>query len=193
MGSNLPSLKSISEKFLTPKGIKILLILGIIGIVLIFISEYVSFGNKQPVAANSSSSSDNLQNYTSSLETKLKTILSSIDGVGKADVMITFDSGTQFVYEQTAKETNNTTDQTQGDGGKQTTANNDNETTPVIINADSGVQQPLVKTELLPSVKGVVIVCYGGDDATVKENVSKAVSVALGLTPNHICVTKKSK
>jgi stage III sporulation protein AG len=193
MNFNLPSFKSISEKFLTPKGIKILLIIGVIGIALIFLSDFMSSGNKQAVVASSSSSEQSLQSYTATLETKMKAIISNIDGVGKADVMITFESGTQYIYEQTAKETNNTTDQTQGDGGKQTTANNNNETTPVIITADSGGQQPLIKTELLPDVKGVVIVCDGGDDATVQENVSKAVSIALGLSSNHICVTKKSK
>jgi stage III sporulation protein AG len=185
--------KGIFEKFVTPKGTKILLIIGIIGIALIFLSEYVSFGSKQPKQASSSSSIQSLQSYSLSLEAKLKGIIGSINGVGKADVMITFDSGTQYVYEQTAKATNNTTDQKQGDGGTQTTQNTDQETTPVIITADSGGQQPLVRTELLPDVKGVVVVCDGGDNATVQENVTNAVSTALGLTSNHICVIKKSK
>jgi stage III sporulation protein AG len=193
MGSNFPSFKGIFEKFLTPKGTKILLIIGIIGIALIFLSEYVSFGNKQPQQASSSSSTESLQSYTVSLEAKLKAIISNINGVGNANVMITFESGTQYVYEQTAKETNDTTNQTQGDGGTQTTQNTNQETTPVIITADSGGQQPLVKTELLPDVKGVVVVCDGGDSATVQENVTDAVSTALNLTSNHICVIKKSK
>lgn len=193
MNLNSPGFKGFLEKIITPKGTKILLTIGIIGIALIFLSEYVSFGNIKPQMASSSSNMQSLQSYTLSLEAKLKEIIININGVGKADVMITFDSGTQYIYEQTAKETNNNTDQTQGDGGKQTTENTNQETTPVIITAESGGQKPLVKTELLPDVKGVVVVCDGGDNATVQENVTNAVSTALGLTSNHICVIKKSK
>ena len=193
MGLKFSSFKGSFEKILTPKGTKIILIIGIIGIALIFLSEFVSFGNKQTAKMTSSSSVESLQTYTVNLESKLKTIISSISGVGNADVMITFDSSAQYVYEQTAKDTNNITDQTQGDGGKQTTQNTDQETSPVIITADSGGQQPIIKTELLPKVKGVVVVCDGGDNATVMENVTDAVSTALDLTSNHICVIKKSK
>ena len=45
-------------------------------------------------------------------------------------------------------------------------------------------------TEILPTVKGVVIVCAGGDDQAVRERVQSAVTTALNITARRVCVTK---
>lgn len=45
-------------------------------------------------------------------------------------------------------------------------------------------------TELQPTVKGVVIVCEGGDQPLVQQRVTDAVTIALNISSKRVCVTK---
>ncbi|MBQ0097765.1 MAG: hypothetical protein KBS62_02345 [Oscillospiraceae bacterium] len=44
-----------------------------------------------------------------------------------------------------------------------------------------------------PTVRGVVVVCDGGDDANVVSRVLSAVTKSLDISSNKVCVTKLSK
>lgn len=198
--------KKITEKLFSKNGTKILLAAGFVGIALIFLSEFIpsasgvnagsassrvsAAANPAEAAAVSSQPTDE-DEYENALQSQLKSLVCSIQGVGKAEVMITFGSGTQYVYEQQQKQTVEKSSQRGTDGAAQANENDDNETQPVVISGESG-QQPVVKTQLKPQAVGVVVVCDGGDDPTVQENVVNAVSTALGLPANHVCVIKKS-
>lgn len=46
-----------------------------------------------------------------------------------------------------------------------------------------------VLTTIAPTIRGVVVVCSGCRSATVREKVSEAVSKALGIGANRVCVT----
>lgn len=50
--------------------------------------------------------------------------------------------------------------------------------------------QGLLVTELQPTVKGVVIVCEGGDQPLVQQRVTDAVTIALNISSKRVCVTK---
>ena len=54
---------------------------------------------------------------------------------------------------------------------------------------DNGTEIPLTVTEIMPSVSGIVIVCNGGNDNSVKELIRNTVSVALGIESDCVCVT----
>lgn len=41
-----------------------------------------------------------------------------------------------------------------------------------------------------PKVRGVVVVCDGGDDPTVKSRVLDAITKALNISSNKVCITK---
>ncbi|MDR3552707.1 MAG: hypothetical protein P4L75_06235 [Clostridia bacterium] len=189
---NLPDFKKIPEKLLSPKGTKLLLIAGITGIALIFLSQVISHGTKQQTTTVSSSS-PSLADYTGGLEKKVKNLITAIDGVGKAEVLITFESSEKNVYQQQEKQTADTTEQTQKDGEKQTAQSSDEEDSTVIISSADGGQQALLETQLTPQVEGVVVVCEGGGNPVVQENVTEAVSTALGVSSNHVYVTKMSE
>ena len=45
-------------------------------------------------------------------------------------------------------------------------------------------------THIDTELKGVAVVCEGGDDITVIKRITDLVSVVLGLSTNRICVTK---
>ena len=50
----------------------------------------------------------------------------------------------------------------------------------------------LVETTWLPEVRGVAVVCQGGDDAAVQARLTEMVSVLLGVSTNRISIAKMS-
>ena len=172
------------------KGTTILLIAGLAGMVLILLSTmWPSSAGKSSHSSSSAISSDE---YAAKLQKQLESIIGKIDGVGRVQVLVTMESGVQYVYEQNQKSASDKSSTSQTDGGTQTQENNSNEQNPVIVDNASGGQSPLVRTELQPAVKGVVVVCDGGDNATVKENVTDAIMTALDLPSTHISVSKRA-
>lgn len=180
----------IREFFSGKKGTTILLIAGLAGMVLILLSTmWPSSAGKSSRSSSSAISSDE---YAAKLQKQLESIIGKIDGVGRVQVLVTVESGVQYVYEQNQKSASDKSSTSQTDGGTQTQENNSNEQNPVIVDNASGGQSPLVRTELQPAVKGVVVVCDGGDNATVKENVTDAIMTALDLPSTHISVSKRA-
>jgi stage III sporulation protein AG len=182
--------KSVLGKLFGKKTTAILFIIGIAGIALIFISEFI-----HPASDNSQQAVQTVQNsdigtYESQTETRLENIIGEINGVGRVKVLVTAERGVENIYEQDNKTTTDKTQQSGGDGSVQTQDNNNTEQSPIIVNNDSGGQQALVKTQIQPQIIGVVVVCDGGDNADVQESVVNAVSTALGLPTNEISIMK---
>lgn len=172
------------------KGTTVLVVAGLIGIALIlFSSIWPSSTGKSAKSTSSAISSDE---YAARLGKQLEGIVGKIDGVGRVQVLVTVESGVQYVYEQNQKSSNDKSATSQTDGSTQTQENNNIEQNPVIVDNASGGQSPLVRTELQPAVKGVVVVCDGGDNPTVKESVTNAIMTALDLSSTRISVSKRA-
>lgn len=123
----------------------IILICGILGVALIFLSTLSGFEQEEKVVEYS------VEEYKTQMEDSIKTILSKIEGVGQVEVLLTIESSTEGVYLE-----NNST-----------------------------------KTkEIEPIIRGVVVVCQGGDDPVVVEKVLNAVTKALNVSSAKVCITK---
>ncbi|NCC06882.1 MAG: stage III sporulation protein AG [Clostridia bacterium] len=154
-----------------------LFIIGLAGILLIFMSDFFASDKK---AVKSESDTVSSEEYTNQLEAKLITLIESVDGAGKAKVMITLESESESIYAK------NETHETQTD---EASSSESYKSEHVIISA-SGGDAPLVETVLSPEIKGVAVVCEGGDDISVTKRIVDLTSVVLGLSTNRICVTK---
>lgn len=104
---------------------------------------------------------------------ELEEILAQIQGVGRVKVLLTQAAGEITVYQ-------NNTDQT-ADSVREDT---------VLITDGSRAEQGLIRQVLPPQYRGAVIVCQGGDRATVRLNIVDAVSAVTGLTSDKITVLK---
>ena len=150
------------------KGIKnievvVALILAAI-VILIFFSNFGGGGNVSETKAPEGSFAE----YVSSLETKLKKLISTIRDVGEVDVMITFASGVEQVY---AYET-------------ETVKNGNTETTTTELVYVSG--KPLVVKENLPEILGVAVSAQGADQIRVKMEIITAVQTLLKVEPSKV-------
>lgn len=141
---------SISKLFENEKITKVIIILGIIGIALIFLSTFTGFDTSKQKDSDTIFSVDT---YSQNLETELTDIITKIKGVGNADVMLTIENSVECVY---------------------------------LDNKDTKTKQ------IEPIIRGVVVVCDGGDDQIVVQRVIDAVTKALNISSSKVCVAKNN-
>jgi len=174
----------LKELFAGKRGTKIIVIAGIVGVALILLSEFMPKAAKQTVKQATT------EEYAAALESRLTGLIMNIGGAGKTQVMVTLENGYEYVY---ASEERVNTDKTEdtNDTGNRLQQRDDTENRLVVIGG-SGGEEALIRTEILPTVKGVVVVCEGGDQAIVQQRITDAVTTALGVTAKRVCVIKYS-
>ena len=118
--------------------------------------------------------------YSNILESKLKGLLGGIDGVGNVSVMVTLESGPELKIATQIDERTNTTTNSSGTTTSVTIVEE-----PIII-TQKGEDSPLVLMEILPVVKGVVVVAEGAKDVGVKLQLLEAVQALLDLPSVNI-------
>ena len=155
------------------KRVKIIVAIGLVGIVLIFASSMLDSTEKNKTQDNDTLS---YEEYTNQMENKLIKILSSIEGAGECRVMITLENTTESVYATDVEEKNNSN-----------TSNHKDEY--VIYDSDKGETPVLIK-EYLPKVQGVTVVCTGGDNTAVREKIIQSVTSLFNIPSNRVSVSK---
>lgn len=104
-------------------------------------------------------------------EERLGQILSQIDGVGKAQVLLTEAYGSETIFQM---------DSTNSESALDT----------VIVTDGNREEAGLVKQVLPPVYRGALVVCEGGNSASVRWKVVEAVSRVTGLSSDCITVLK---
>jgi len=197
----IEKLKRIYKAQSKKKLIENAVILAIIGIIII-VAGSTFFGKSNikveaPVATNTSSieaSSKSAEtNTNSNLENDIEKILSQISGVGKVNVMITYSTGKEIVPATDTKTTENNTQEKDNGGGTRNINQSNNESSVVYEENQSGSKTPIIIKELLPQVKGVVVVAEGAGDITIKENLTRAVQVLMDVPMYKIQVFTSGK
>ena len=170
---NLKGMKErLSPLWQGDKKTKLIVFAGLLGMALILFS---SFFEKEP-AAKAPGGEWNSEQYQAMLEQRLLETVSSVEGVGKAKVMITLESGVEYVYDGTDTKRVQEKDQT--------------EQSYILVDSGSGKREALLKTEKQPKVKGVVVVCEGAGNIVVEQRVLNVVTTSLDIPSNKVCVTK---
>lgn len=139
------------KKLLSGEKLKrIIIISGIAGIALIFISNYLSLGGNGEKERNEAFS---VSEYGAQTESELESLISQIEGAGQTKVMLTVENSVEYVF----------------------------------------LKDSTTKTkEVEPIIRGVLVVCEGGDDPVTVERVTQAVTKALDISAAKVCITKLS-
>lgn len=156
----------------TDRKMIIIVLAGIIGVVLLVLSELLPEENKDENNEENISVATQSDNYEAELENRLTELIESINGAGRTKVMLTVDCGDENVYA-----TENKTDE-----GK-------SETEYVLVENDGNDCGILLKV-WMPEIRGVAIVCQGADSAKVREEITGVVTAVLGISTNRINIAK---
>lgn len=188
--------KKLLSFFKSEKSGKILFILGIAGILLIFLSTVLTDKPKDNQAASSGASESmgtavSLE-YSEMIENKLTDIIKDITASQNVKVFVTLESGTEYVYANELTQNTDQTEDTKADDSKKVQQKDNTEQKYILVDSPDGGQIALLVTELAPTVKGVVVVCDGGNTEGIKECVKNAVTTALNITSKRVCVTGRS-
>ena len=176
-----------------------LIILALIGVLLLIASSYFkspkaktssTMGTKQPNVEQQVSLSE--KDSENVLKNDLRTVLQLIDGVGKVDVMIYFESGEEQIPAVNMNETNNTTNEKAAEGGERVITQRSSGSNVVMTNDGSG-NQALILKKYKPRVTGVCVVAEGANKSEIKYLISKAVENLFNVPPSKVSVFPMKK
>lgn len=166
---------------------QIIVMIGLIGLVLICAS---SFFKKDAKKEDALPQKQTMEKRQEKIQENLENIISSIEGAGKAKVLVTFENSAETVYateERKNKEASE--DKSEGEVTRKKETD-DCEKKYITIKDGEGTEHALAVTEIEPKVKGVVAICSGGDNPIIKNRIIEAITTALHITSKRVCVTK---
>jgi stage III sporulation protein AG len=164
--------------------------IGILGILLILLSEFFTGGEK-PKDRNTAYLSE--KEYVLQMEEELKGLLQNIQGAGACDVMVTLENGEEYVYATEQRINTNQSTDSGGAVGTVTDLQRNSEDKYILMQNSDGSEDPLLLKKLQPTIKGVVVLCEGGDKILVQQRITDCVTTALNIASNRICVIQKSR
>jgi stage III sporulation protein AG len=160
-------------KSMKKSGKLVIALVGVLlGALLLFFGNRVGKESNDPTpSAPSETPSHSAEAYRAELESRAKTLCAQVAGVGEVDVLITLSGGFEYVYAA----------DTRSAAGGMTTS---------YVTVGSGSGESLVYiTEKPPAIVGIGVVCGGGMDPTVRQEVTALLSAAFGIGSNKIYVT----
>ena len=170
----------------------LIVILGIFGLLIIFLSNF--FGAKddncKEKKLNKSKCVISMDERQDKMEKNLQNVISKIQNAGKTKVMITFEKSAETVY---ATEEKSNKEQSEDTSYGETTRKKesiDSEKKFITIKDSEGAEKALAVTEIEPKIKGVAVICQGGDDPIVKQRILETVTTLLNVTSTKVCVTR---
>ncbi|MEW8955700.1 stage III sporulation protein AG [Clostridium sp.] len=183
-------LKTLESKGLKKNFYNILIVL-LVGILVLMIGSFFNSNtNTKGVAATPEnvenkevSKDENLSTYEQTQKNQLKYILSNISGIGKVEVMISFEGSTEHVPAMDNNNSISKTEEKDTSGGTRVNTQNNNGNKVVITN-DGKNNEPFILKTLNPKVSGVVIVAEGAENKELQYKITKTVS-ALYNIPEH--------
>lgn len=163
---------------------KLLIALGIGGILLIFISSLFSGGGDENIKSTNNIQNYNAEEYCELLETDIKNIVTGITGDKEPTVVITLESGIRYSYASIDE-----TDTSSSTGSATDQSSESKKKSYITIKDAEGGEQALVVTEIMPSVRGVAIICNGGNSEQIAEKIKNAVTAALNITSKRVYIS----
>lgn len=165
--------------FIKQKYIYILVVVGVVLLVLSFIPSKQA----ESVVSNNYTS----EQYILDTETKLEEILSKMLGTKDVNVMITLNNSVENVFADTTKVNTDITENS-GTNDIKTEQKDSKENEYIIIKDENGNEQALILTQIMPQIRGVLVVCPNGNNTVIKEMVKSAVVTVLDISSKKVCV-----
>lgn len=129
---------------------------------------------------DNSNTENQLERYINETESRLKNTVSAINGAGKTEVFISVENTFETIYASNAS-----IDESGDDKNKSKTTQKE---LAYSTSKDMG-ETPVIVKQNCPKINGVLVVCAGGSDKIIREEIVSAVSTAVGIPTSKIYVT----
>lgn len=130
--------------------------------------------------------------YASVQEEKLAALLSSIEGVGEVEVMLTFVSTEELVVEKDAPTARSSTVEKDSEGGTRTVTQYE-QGDGTVFRSGSGSSEPYVIKTLYPRVEGVLVVAEGAGDGAINRSITAIAQALFGVEAHKVAVMPMEK
>lgn len=175
-------MNEIVSKYLKPfKKPKTVLIIGLVGIGLIVLSSLFSSGESKK--ENMKTGEMTAEEYKTILEEDIKETVTDITGSKNVSVVITLESGIKYSYADIREET-----LTEKKENEKESTDNETKSGYITVKTADGGEQALLVTTQMPKVRGVAIVCDGGDNERIAEKIQNAVMSALNISSKKVYI-----
>lgn len=162
------------------KNPKILVILGLSGILLIFFSSLFSGEEQTKIDTTVEITAEE---YRLKLQEDIADTVKNITGSRKVNVIVTLDSGLRYTYADTIEET--TSDKTESDSQSK---GSELKSGYITVKSPEGGEEALLLSTGMPEIRGVAIVCEGGDNEVLRGKIENAVTAALNITSKRVYI-----
>ena len=159
--------RALAEKIRRDKKNLLIILLCFVGIFMIAVSEADADDIKEEADTDAQYGELDFKNA----EKKLKELIECINGAGDVKVYITYESHYETVY---AADSDVKTEKDQVHSKKEY----------ILTDEDTG----LVLKKIYPRVRGVAVICQGGNDPVIKEKIYSVVSALFDISTNKISV-----
>ncbi|RSK27800.1 stage III sporulation protein AG [Bacillus sp. HMF5848] len=146
--------------------------------------DVATFGQKEE------SNPQTILEYERMYENQLKEALDEIVGVSDVTIVVNVDATESKVLEKNIVTQNQTTDETDREGGKRRVEDVSRDEQVVVIR--NGEQEvPIILKTKKPEIRGVLIVANGADNVQVKKWILEAVTSVLDVPVHRVAVLPK--
>jgi stage III sporulation protein AG len=181
--------------FSKDRKLKLMVLLGVVGMLLILFSQSLGGNTSENAAPESGGDGTGTlytaEEYITKTEEKLCALITQIEGVGRAEVMVTLENNGEYVYAQEEKRNLDKNVEPGGDGQSDKITSKENiQVGYILVESGYGSKEPLIRTQLEPKIQGVVIICEGADNIRVEQSLINVATTTLGITSARVCVEK---
>lgn len=153
----------------------ILVFFSIVLILSLFISELTSKNESKDTKNNVES----LCNQYCIDKREVENFLKKVKGVGDVEIIITYDTSKEYIYAY---------DETENSKSRNIDESDINIKKEHIIVKDDGNEKGLMIKEIYPVIRGVAVVCDGGNNPLIKEQITEILSALFDINTKSISV-----
>ncbi len=165
---------SIFEKLKNDKKTMLIIVIGILGMLMISISE---FSGDEVIETDIGN--ENVDYNISNQKEELEKIIGEISGVGRVKVMVTYECSNEKIFAY--------------DKAEQNEDKNQKISSEYIIVDGGNEENGLLLKEIFPKVLGVAVVCEGGDNPTVQNEITMLIKAVYDISSNNISISEMRK
>ncbi len=162
---------------------RLLLIVGVVGIALVFISSAFTH-EKSNVKGKTADNTYTAQEYCRIIENDIEDIVTGITGDRNPTVVITLESSMRYNYASADE-----TDMSTSVGESTDQSSERKKQSYITVKTADGGEEALIVAEIMPEIRGVAIICSGGNDNTTAEKIKNAVTAALNITSKRVYIS----